>query len=101
MCIQGKGRVVICYISREWWNDWSDLCYLVKLSYEGRLNDMKEKISAAKLVKCGTHKLSKDLFERVKKVSQEKKEKEKEKRKAEALAYHAIAMKSKHIREKH
>ena len=59
---------------------------------------MKGKISAAKLVKCGTHQLGKNLLERVKKVGEEKKEKEKIK--AEALAYHAIAKKSKHIREK-
>ena len=62
---------------------------------------MKGKISAAKLTKCGTHSLGKDLLERVKNVSKENKEKEDKKVKAEALAYHVIAKKSKLIRDKH
>ena len=41
-----------------------------------RLMYMKGKISAAKLTKCGTHSLGKDLLERVKNVSKENKEKE-------------------------
>ena len=65
-----------------------------------RLLAMKGKISAAKLTKCGTHTLGKDLLERVRLVNMEKKKEEEDKEKAIVLDYSVIAMKSKQIRAK-